>query len=140
MSELGFDVVEQSISFEREGITGEITEYSFEDQEYPCMIVEVTEGKQVPMYVMMVLQKFFNSSNSIARNRGEEFGSVPDEEKRMIALYVSDGTQTMKLGRIVGMQVPSILELFKGFRILGYIKLGDKVVELKGSKLYILMD
>lgn len=140
MSELGFDVVEQNISFEREGITGEITEYVFEDQEYPCMVVEVTEGKQVPMYVMMVLQKFFNSSNSIAHNRGEEFGDISKEEKRMIALYMSDGNQTMKLGRIVGMQVPSILKLFKGFRILGYIKLNDKVVELKGDKVYILVD
>lgn len=140
MSELGFDVVEQDISYEREGITGQITEYTFEDQEYPCMIVELTEGKQVPMYVMMVLQKFFNSSTSIAHNKGKDFGDVPEEDKKMITLYVSDGNQTMKLGKIVGMQVPSILKLFKDFKILGYIKLNEKVIELKGDKLYILVN
>lgn len=119
---LGYDVNEDTRTFEKEGITGTVTRYSKGVLEYPCYIVK----PPFAMYKIKVLQTMFQKVSTYNE----------DDSLSLINLYFEDNSGRLaSLGKIYPRQVNSFLKLFEGNEITGYYTDGS---ELKGDYLYVL--
>ena len=98
------------------GASGEVEAYAHVNLEYPCMIIEPPLEK----YKIKVFSTMFASVSAL------------DEA---IHLYFKDGAMMVSYGTIGMGQVNSLLKLFNGNKITGYLS-AEKV--LTGDKLYCL--
>lgn len=99
------------------GITDTVTEYSYSNLQYPCIIF--VEGFKCPKHKMQVLSNMIKSK-----------GIIKD-----IALYFKQSDGVYKIGEIGGIQVNSLLDCIGVDSLLGFY---DESTELIGSKLYAL--
>lgn len=99
------------------GITDTVTEYSYSNLQYPCIIF--VEGFKCPKHKMQVLSNMIKSK-----------GIIKD-----IALYFKQSNGVYKIGEIGGIQVNSLLDCIGVDSLLGFY---DESTELIGSKLYAL--
>ena len=99
------------------GITDTVTEYSYSNLQYPCIIF--AEGFKCPKHKMQVLSNMIKSK-----------GIIKD-----IALYFKQSDGVYKIGEIGGIQVNSLLDCIGVDSLLGFY---DEATELSGSKLYAL--
>ena len=99
------------------GITDTVTEYSYSNLQYPCIIF--VEGFKCPKHKMQVLSNMIKSK-----------GIIKD-----IALYFKQSDGVYKIGEIGGIQVNSLLDCIGVDSLLGFY---DEATELSGSKLYAL--
>lgn len=99
------------------GITDTVTEYSYSNLQYPCIIF--VEGFKCPKHKMQVLSNMIKSK-----------GIIKD-----IALYFRQSDGVYKIGEIGGIQVNSLLDCIGVDSLLGFY---DESTELIGSKLYAL--
>lgn len=99
------------------GITDTVTEYSYSNLQYPCIIF--VEGFKCPKHKMQVLSNMIKSK-----------GIIKD-----IALYFRQPDGVYKIGEIGGIQVNSLLDCIGVDSLLGFY---DEATELSGSKLYAL--
>lgn len=99
------------------GITDTVTEYSYSNLQYPCIIF--VEGFKCPKHKMQVLSNMIKSK-----------GIIKD-----IALYFRQTDGVYKIGEIGGIQVNSLLDCIGVDSLLGFY---DEATELSGSKLYAL--
>lgn len=122
---LGYDVKEDARTFEKEGLTGVVRQYTTTDMKYPCYVVQITPECPVERYKLTMLRQMFTT------------GSVVDPEIAGLAInvYFSQGSKTACLGRIYPKQVKSFLKLFEGNLVDGYFN-ADTL--LSGDYLYAL--
>lgn len=99
------------------GITDTVTEYSYSNLQYPCIIF--VEGFKCPKHKMQVLSNMIKSK-----------GIIKD-----ISLYFRQLDGVYKIGEIGGIQVNSLLDCIGVDSLLGFY---DESTELIGSKLYAL--
>lgn len=117
-----YDVDEYDRNYEREGLTDTITPYSYVDEEYPNIILDI-EDKDLPKYKVEALTVMVSAK------------ITEGEENNMINLYLKIQKNLMKLGKIHKRQVKAVKKLFKDYRVTGYL---DKDTELKDDLIYVL--
>ena len=117
-----YDVEEDDRDYEREGLTDAVTPYSYVDEEYPNIILDVGNNA-LPKYKVESLTVMVSAKIS------------PDEEDNMINLYLRLQNNIMKLGKIHKRQVVALAKLFKDYKIVGNL---DKNTVLTDDLIYIL--
>lgn len=118
---VGYDVAEDSRSFEKKGLTGTVMRYTTDDLKFPCYIVSAPFEK----YKLKVLQSMFQKVESYDE----------EESKLEIHLYFEDEKSCVGFGKIYPRQVKSFLQLFSTNKIVGYY---DKDKKLEGDYLFVL--
>ena len=119
MSDFGFygesndDYEEKEI----QGITGDVTSFTFVNLEYPCIIFN--EGFTCPKHQLTVIGNMVKSTNAL----------------KDISLYFLNGGELFKIGMIGGIQVNAFLEIVGTDNVTGYF---DKDTKLENSLLYSL--
>lgn len=126
MVSLGYEVEEESRSFEKEGLTGKVSKYTFENKEYPCITLVVDEKLGLPSYKMGVLTTMFVANNKVAT-----------AVNNSINIYISAGTTTVRAGKIKPAQVKTIVRLFEGYELVAQL---SEERMLEGHYIYILAD
>ena len=138
MNNLGYEVEEHERSYEKKGLTGEITQFVYDTVEYPHITIDMTSS--IPPKVKLQLLKTFFTTNE---SRGTEVASsLSEQAKGSIAIYslskVKDKIIAQKLGKIKPSQVKSIIRLFtegeKVYELVGHI---NKDKEVRGEYLYV---
>lgn len=110
------DAEEGKIS-EIRGITDNVTNYTYTDLSYPCIVLD--DGFKCPMHRMLVI------SNMVKSN-------TPDKD---ISLYFTKGYDMYKVGMLSGTQVKPLLDILDISKLKAYY---DKGVELTGDMVYTL--
>lgn len=111
--------------FYKKGVTGKVTSSVVMDKEYPNLVLYSTKDKPLSKHKLVVL-------SSLVKNNTD---TLTDEDlDSLITLYIKTDSKTVKAGRVLPMQVKSLLSLFEG-NIRGYLN-EEKVLE--GDYLYIL--
>lgn len=132
---LGYDIESvDNRTYEVEGITGVVSNYTFEEKSYPLMCIDMREGLPSKLKLTL-LQTLFKSS------------SVDTGETSSISIYsfFNDGRRniTKKLGKLKPSQVKSFLRIFNSFNedeektynLIGYY---NEKLKLEGDMLYVL--
>lgn len=112
----GSDADEREVE-EIKGITDTVTEFTFTNMEYPCIIFK--DGVSYKKHQWRILS---NMVKAIA----------PDKDT---ALYFPDSSGLVKMGMLSGRQVESFLDLVGIDNVYAYYSKG---VMLEGSKMYSL--
>lgn len=99
------------------GITDEVTELTFTNMEYPCIVFK--EGVSYKKHQWRILS---NMVKAVA-------------EDKDTALYFPDSTGLVKMGMLSGRQVESFLDLVGLDNVYAYY---SKDLRLEGSKIYTL--
>ena len=92
---------------------------------YPCMIVDLSSGINIPKSRMLTLKGMMDSANV-------SVGKVADP----VNLYFRTD-KLMLVGKLQARQIKSFLKLFDEVSIKGFL---DADTELQGDKLYVLSD
>lgn len=100
-----------------EGITDKVTEFTYTNLEYPCIMFK--EGFSCPQHQMKVI------SNMVKTN-------TPDKDT---SLYFMNGGELFKLGMLSGQQIDPLLELVGVDSLVAYY---DADTKLEGDKIYTL--
>ena len=132
---LGYDIESvDNRTYEVEGITGVVSNYTFEEKSYPLMCIDMRKGLPSKLKLTL-LQTLFKSS------------SVDTGEASSISIYsfFNDGRRniTKKLGKLKPSQVKSFLRIFNSFNedeektynLIGYY---NEKLKLEGDMLYVL--
>ena len=111
---------DDSIVKEMQGITDKVTDYTYTNLSYPCIIFK--DGVQLERHKVQVI------SNMIKYGTGSSI--VKD-----IAVYFTNVSQLYKMGMLSGIQLSSFLDIAGKDNITVFL---DKDTELKGSMMYAL--
>lgn len=104
---------------EIKGITDTVTDYTYTDLSYPCIIFK--KGIKLERHKVQVISNMVKSTTQ---------GIVKD-----IALYFSNADQLYKLGNINGFQVSPIIDIAGRENLIAYL---DKNTRLDDSLIYTL--
>lgn len=103
---------------EIEGITGNVTDYTFTDMSCPCIIFN--KGFQTEKHKFQVIQ---NMVSNIGKN------------KDISVYFINKSNELLKIGTLSGYQVSSLIDMVGRENLRGYYDDGS---ELKGSLIYTL--
>ena len=104
---------------EIEGITDTVTDYTYTNLAYPCIIFK--NGVKLEKHRIQVISNMVKSNAT---------GVVKD-----ISLYFSNEGQLYKLGEIGGIQVSPLIDIVGRDNLIAFL---DKDTELKESLIYTL--
>lgn len=127
MAELGFDVSEDKRTFEKQGITGNVTNEVTEEVSYPYLMIVSTDEHKVTKNQLQLLPNLFAASNLIES----------DDSNSPISIYFKAGENVMKLGKINGRQVKAFVRSVGVDSITGMF---DKNTKLVGDMIYVLSE
>jgi len=129
--EKGYDVHEDKRSFEKQGITGRITQYNTEANLYPQFCIMTTKENTMSMFQSLALKGMFETT-TITDN------ILMEEDRNMgIYVYINVDDKKLRLGKIQPRQVKAFLKLFEANTIMGYL---NEETLLEGDMLYVLSD
>ena len=114
---IGYDVEEETRTFEKEGFTGEVKRYSESNLQYPCLIIE----PPIPAFKLDVLQSLMNGEKDIS------------EDACLTHLYMDINGTLLDNGIMSQTQVRAILDLFDGNKIVGFV---DSNTKVEGDLIY----
>jgi hypothetical protein len=104
---------------EVKGITDKVTNYTYTDINYPCMIFK--KGFRLAKHKVQVISNMVRSNTA---------GCEKD-----ISLYFINNEEIFKMGNICGQQVEALLDIAGRENMVAF---ADKDTELKGSLIYTL--
>ncbi|MDR0918801.1 MAG: hypothetical protein LBM93_06065 [Oscillospiraceae bacterium] len=107
-------------SFEKEGVTGEVTRLLEVIIEYPYLLLIDSKEKAIEKYKLQVLAGLIKSA---------------ENQENKVSLYLNKSGKTISLGKIGGRQVKGFLRLFESNEIIGKF---DENTDLIGNYLYVL--
>lgn len=114
-----------------EGITGDVTNYTYTNVTYPCVIFK--EGFRCPKHKMTVISHMVKPP---MRRRGIELGTIQNPtEDTSVSLYFSQKGEVFKMGALNGMQIGAFLDLVGTDSVNGYY---DESTPLNDDHLYAL--
>ena len=104
---------------EIEGITDSVTDYTYADLSYPCIIFK--DGMQMEMHKVKIISNMVKSpTKCLAKD---------------IALYFVNDGELFKLGSISGMQVMALIDIVGREKLDAYM---DRDIHLSDSLIYTL--
>ena len=112
---IGFDVHEDNREFKSD----DVKRFTTVSMSYPCFII----NKSLEVFRLNVLKKMFSVNQTF------------NDETQFIEVYFTDGERTVRLGRIMSIQVKSFLKLFEQHEVTGYY---DENTPISGDYLYTL--
>lgn len=99
------------------GITDTVTDYTYTDLEYPCILFR--EGFSCPKHQLKVVSNMVRTGNV----------------EKDINLYFINNGEVFRMGMISGIQVSSFIEIIGEDNLIGFYEDGTK---LEGDRLYVL--
>lgn len=130
--EIGYDIEERERSYEMAGVTGHVTKNVFTDVEYPFIVMDMRKIK-VEQYKMNSLNVMFTCVTKY--NEIDEKQGITQD--RTVAIYLTNGKTTNKIGKLHALQVKAFLDLFGVENLSGRL---SENKELNGFYLYALAD
>lgn len=124
---LGYDTFDDSRTFDKQGITGQVQRYSREAMNYPCYIIRSEDENKVGMHQITVLKNMFETIVEYDKNA----------EDNSIYIYFYQADKMVRIGKIVPRQVKAFLRLFSDNLVDCFL---DKDTELTGDYLYVLSE
>lgn len=112
-----YDGCEES-SEDVEGITGQVSSFTFTNINYPCFIFK--EGSEIPKYKLRIVANMVKS------------GNMQDKDT---SLYFLQNGDLYKIGSLSGLQIMGFIDLIGIDNLIGYASKDEK---LEGSSLYCL--
>lgn len=104
---------------EVKGITDKVTNYTFTNMEYPCMIFK--KGFKLAKHKVQVISNMVRSNTK---------GCEKD-----ISLYFINNDEVFKMGNICGQQVEALIDVAGRENLIAY---ADEETQLTGSLIYTL--
>lgn len=101
-----------------EGITGQVSSFTFTNINYPCFIFR--EGSEIPKYKLRIVANMVKS------------GNMQDKDT---SLYFMQNGDLYKIGSLSGLQIMGFIDLIGIDNLIGYASKDEK---LEGSSLYCL--
>ena len=129
---IGYEVAEDTRSFEQDGLTGQVSRFSTRDMQYPCYVVRSTAENPIPEYKAEALKGMLNQVQ--VNNGNEQFDA---NAVHNIMIYMDFENNRFGLGSITPQQVKSFLASFEGNDVVGYF---NETTELTGVNLYVLAE
>lgn len=119
MEDFGFygSEAEESQKTEIKGITGDVTDFTYTNLEYPCIVFN--DDFKCPKHQLTVIKNMVNSTIG-----GKD-----------ISLYFRNEGDLFKIGMIDGLQVTAFLEVVGLSNVKGFF---SKDVKLENDRLYTL--
>lgn len=105
-------------SEEVEGITGQVSSFTFTNINYPCFIFK--EGSEIPKYKLRIVANMVKS------------GNMQDKDT---SLYFIQNGDLYKIGSLSGLQIMGFIDLIGADNMIGYASKDEK---LEGASLYCL--
>lgn len=124
MAELGYEVYEDTRSFEKTGFSGVVKRYTTESMRFPCYIVDA-DKTEIEEYRLKIITNMFKTSSAV---------DVAEDDST-VSIYVKMQDKTVRLGQINSTQVKAFLKLFETKFVVGYY---DENTELLDDYLYVL--
>lgn len=124
MAELGYEVYEDTRSFEKVGFSGVVKRYTTESMRFPCYIVDA-DKTEIEEYRLKIITNMFKTSSAV---------DVAEDDST-VSIYVKMQDKTVRLGQINSTQVKAFLKLFETKFVVGYY---DENTELLDDYLYVL--
>ena len=112
-----YDDCEES-SEDVEGITGQVSSFTFTNINYPCFIFK--EGSEIPKYKLRIVANMVKS------------GNMQDKDT---SLYFMQNGDLYKIGSLSGLQIMGFIDLIGIDNLIGYASKDEK---LEGASLYCL--
>ena len=129
---IGYEVAEDTRSFEKEGLTGQVSRFSAQSIQYPCYVIKSTPENPVPEYKAEALKGMLNQT---VVNNGD--GQFDANAVHNIMIYMDFENNRFGLGSITPSQVKSFLTSFEDNEVIGYF---DEKTELTGINLFVLAE
>lgn len=101
-----------------EGITGQVSSFTFTNINYPCFIFK--EGSEIPKYKLRIVANMVKS------------GNMQDKDT---SLYFMQNGDLYKIGSLSGLQIMGFIDLIGIDNLIGYASKDEK---LEGASLYCL--
>lgn len=101
-----------------EGITGQVSSFTFTNINYPCFIFK--KGSEIPKYKLRIVANMVKS------------GNMQDKDT---SLYFMQNGDLYKIGSLSGLQIMGFIDLIGIDNLIGYASKDEK---LEGSSLYCL--
>ena len=120
---LGYEVAEDTRSFETQGLTGKVTRFSTTALEFPAFVIMLDDKHPLKAITVDAFKRMEPRIDDVT------------EDISLIHVYAFQGEQLAKLGMISATQVQIFLNLFKDNEVVGYV---NKDTELTGDYLYVL--
>lgn len=127
---LGYDVDDKERDFDKKGITDKVSRFSTSQMEFPNIVIYNTQEHPLKAHKVRVLKSMMTISEQALMN-------LPPASASDVTLYVTDGSQVIRIGKVRASQVMPVLRLFDEEKLLGYM---DAETLLEGIFLYTLCE
>ena len=124
---------ENSAKGEIEGITGNVTDYTYTGLKYPCVIFK--DGFKCPKHQMTVISHMINPPTRRKGLSQKPVDPSASDLESNVGLYATQQGELFKLGELKGLQMGAFLDLVGTQSVSGFY---DSNTRLEEDHLYAL--